>query len=49
MHTLMSVEEILWCENSNQISLGVRTQSTNFFSAHDQIKFGIFVTFYFTY
>ena len=40
--TFESVDEILWCDNSNEISLAVLSHSTISFAGLDKIKFGLF-------
>ena len=43
--TFGSVNEILWCDHSNETSLAVLLHGTICFSKLYQIKFGIFLEF----
>ena len=43
--TFESVDEILWCDHSNEISLGVFLHSTICFAGFEKMKFGIFLDF----
>ena len=41
--TFESVDEILWCDHSNETSLTVRLHGTICFSIFYKMKFGIFL------
>ena len=43
--TFESVNEILWCDHSNETSLAVRLHGTNCFSIFYKKKFGIFFNY----
>ena len=43
--TFESVDEILWCDHSNETSLAVNLHGTICFLISDKMKFGIFLEF----
>ena len=43
--TFETVDEILWCDHSNEISLAVLFHSTICFAGLKKMKFGIFLEF----
>ena len=43
--TFESVDEILWCDHSNETSSAVLLHGTSCFSMFYKIKFGIFLEF----
>ena len=45
--TFESVDEILWCDHSNEISLAVPLQGTVCFGGLRKMKFSIFLNFHF--
>ena len=46
--TFESVDEILWCDHSNEISLAVLSQGAVCFGGFEKkMKFSIFLNFYF--
>jgi len=45
--TFESVDENLWCDHSNEISLAILSHGTNCFTEFEKMKFGIFLNFYF--
>ena len=44
--TFESVDEILWCDHSNEISSAVLLRGTIFFPVFYKTKFGIFCIFF---
>ena len=44
--TFDSVDEILWCDHSNKISLAVLLHGTIIFSIFYKLKFGIYLKFW---
>ena len=47
--TFKSVDEILLCDHSNEISLAVLSHGTICFARFEKMKFGTFLNFYFGY
>ena len=47
VQTFESVDEILWCDNSNEISLAALLQGTVCFGGFQKKKISIFLNFYF--
>jgi len=45
--TFESVDEILWCDRSNEFPLVVLLHGTVCFAGFEKMKFGIFVNSYF--